>query len=58
LQNIKTLNPQADFRYIETLPSAKTGKAPSKLTMKESEFKNLSIPKRKEFLDKGGVVVK
>jgi len=58
LQNIKTLNPQTDFRYIETLPKAKTGKAPSSLTMKESEYRNLSVAKRQEFLSKGGVVVK
>jgi uncharacterized protein YeeX (DUF496 family) len=58
LQNIKTLNPQADFKYIETLPYAKTGKAPSKLTMKESEYRNLPVSKRQEFLSKGGVVVK
>jgi len=58
LQNIKTLNPQTDFRYIETLPKAKTGKAPSSLTMKESDYRNLSVAKRQEFLSKGGVVVK
>lgn len=58
LQNIKTLNPLTDFKYIETLPSAKTGKAPATLTMKESEYRNLSIAKREEFRKKGGVVVK
>lgn len=58
LQNIKTLNPQADFRYIQTLPSAKTGKAPATLTMKESEYRNLNIAKREEFRKKGGVVIK
>lgn len=56
LQNIKTLNPQVDFKYIETLPNAKTGKAPSTLTMKASEYRKLSVAERKEFLSKGGVV--
>ena len=30
LQNIKTLNPQTDFSYIETLPEAKIGKTSPK----------------------------
>jgi hypothetical protein len=40
------------------VPVPQALKKENKPTMKESEFKNLSIPKRKEFLDKGGVVVK
>jgi hypothetical protein len=58
LQNIKTLNPQTDFRYIETLPSAKTGKAPATITMKESDYRKLTVAQRQEFRNKGGVIVK